>query len=244
MQREEDIAWSVKLPGGTTNYTWKPCVQFNCYRDIQGRPQRCKPDDPTNFSGKSPPCCVHLLRDMLVDVKEWLSELDYEYWVHYGTLLGAIRDKAIIPWTADVDITMSPKDFFHLLNNKNIKRKMWEKGYNYFFEGSREERMGRLCFGSNFRDGILSKWPKPLRKGKKYYNFYPYMDIYLIRDHEHKISTPKGPCMFLKEWIYPLGSVKFAGIEMPAPKSPESLLRHLYGDWRQPLKGSHGEHHC
>ena len=59
----------------------------------------------------APICCSAVLGKMLTDFKWALSKLDLEYRVVYGTLLGAVRSQAIIPWTYDVDIALSSAAF-------------------------------------------------------------------------------------------------------------------------------------
>lgn len=51
-------------------------------------------------------CCTDKLRDMLFDVVDLLEKNDIQYWIDFGTLLGAIRGQDIIKWDKDVDISV------------------------------------------------------------------------------------------------------------------------------------------
>ena len=55
----------------------------------------------------APICCSVVLGQMLEEMTRALNHLGLEYRIIYGTLLGAVRSQAIIPWTHDVDITIS-----------------------------------------------------------------------------------------------------------------------------------------
>lgn len=52
-------------------------------------------------------CDVQLLR--IVD--KILTKHNLDYWLDYGTLLGAVRHKGFIPWDDDMDISVSEDDF-------------------------------------------------------------------------------------------------------------------------------------
>eukprot|EP00927_Polykrikos_kofoidii_P007951 TRINITY_DN13273_c0_g1_i2.p1 TRINITY_DN13273_c0_g1~~TRINITY_DN13273_c0_g1_i2.p1 ORF type:complete len:474 (+),score=55.19 TRINITY_DN13273_c0_g1_i2:210-1631(+) len=56
--------------------------------------------------GDQMPCCRDLMLRMLLDVGAWLDAQNIEWYVTYGTLLGAVRDGAIIRWTDDLDIVI------------------------------------------------------------------------------------------------------------------------------------------
>ncbi|XP_022788801.1 uncharacterized protein LOC111328596 [Stylophora pistillata] len=54
----------------------------------------------------APICCSAVLWKMLSDFVMGLNKLGLEYRIVDGTLLGAVRSKAIIPWTYDIDIAL------------------------------------------------------------------------------------------------------------------------------------------
>ena len=52
--------------------------------------------------------------DVLTDFDEFCRAHQLEYFLHYGTLLGAVRGHAFIPWDDDIDLVMDSKNFNRL----------------------------------------------------------------------------------------------------------------------------------
>jgi len=52
--------------------------------------------------------------EMLIEVDRICREHNIQYWLDFGTLLGAVRHKGFIPWDDDLDITVFQKDYKRL----------------------------------------------------------------------------------------------------------------------------------
>jgi hypothetical protein len=231
--------------------------------------ETCDTRLPTNFSGdkEHPPCCSHLLRDMLLEVTQFFKQNDIEYFAHFGTLLGLVREKRVLLWTLDLDLAMpleSLQFFFfffiflniffsqlfspfffaaweEMRNSESIKAAMHELGFDYFPNG----RMARLCFTSHWHNGILNKWPSTLAPNDRYMYWYPYMDIFPFKDHDdpEKVILMGGYCKTLKrEWIYPLQEMKAMNTTFFIPHEEEAVTMRVFGeDWEKPKRRRHGE---
>ena len=64
-----------------------------------------------------------LEQELLTFVDNVCAKYDLEYWLDYGTLIGAVRHGGFVPWDDDVDIGMMRKDYekIYLLLEKEIK---------------------------------------------------------------------------------------------------------------------------
>ena len=151
-------------------------------------------------------------RCILIKTRDLLKLKGLNVYLTFGTLLGAVRDKAIIKGDEDVDVFVDNEEMLvesiPYLYENGLKVFRCSKGSVYSF-----------CMGTN-----------------------TYIDIYILRPLKwsiwsfycyalHKNVTPKK---FFKEYQ----NIEFLGDTFMCPKNPESLLEFWYGkSWRTPIKG-------
>lgn len=58
-------------------------------------------------------CAIEL--GLLERFDAFAKENDLSYWLFWGTLLGAVRHKGLIPWDDDIDIAMPQQDYLRLI---------------------------------------------------------------------------------------------------------------------------------
>merc|ERR1719336_2977349 len=84
-----------------------------------------------------PDCCNAQMARMLADVAKFLRSGGYNFAPTFGTLLGALRNQAIIPWTEDVDISVDEEGINALLSQEEIPYR--------FFRPPNDPRVVRGC---------------------------------------------------------------------------------------------------
>ena len=85
--------------------------------------------EPRGLPGVAAPiCCSTVLWKMLSDFVRGLNKLGLEYRIVDGTLLGAVRSKAIIPWTYDIDIAL-PTSVYKNTSTYTALEKVLENQY-------------------------------------------------------------------------------------------------------------------
>lgn len=209
---------------------------------IACRPMRCRspyhdvgPLDARN--------CSDALFDMLVSVSEKLTAEGYDWQLCQGTLLGAVRDRDIIPWSGDVDVCLSEESWLRLQRSAlpegnglvgsalPAAEEQWLPGYNIGYEPGKMAM--RTC--ENFED----QEPAPL---DCFDQSMVYMDIVNIetcpwKQHARMLDIIRGSKRM----------VEIRGRFFPAPGDAEAELESLYGsDWRTPTldHGAHGGSGC
>ena len=188
---------------------------------------------------------------LLTDVKKLFDKNNIEFFPIYGTLLGFIRGKHIMPWDADIDLGAWYHDYHKVLNILDDFDKL---GYGICGSGLVGKYRHISLFYKedgpyDFHAGI-SFWAKDVDKavelnffdnnkfyrtfGKfektKIYNFFAplYRTIVLfVNNHE----------VLPYSWFENMETIKVYGMDFKVMSNYEQYLIGMYGEkWREPEK--------
>ncbi len=148
----------------------------------------------------------------LRSIKDILDKEDLTFWLAFGTLLGAVRNKDWIPYDDDVDFYMYEEDLlpkYDILKDKFISE------------------------GFIFRD-----WKKS--RGTKL-NLYRHKQLCTIDALALDPSYKNNKYRLTKRWQFPkkhfeqFGDIEFRGMNFRVPFPPEDFLSFIYRDWKTPI---------
>jgi len=154
---------------------------------------------------------------LLMKLRNLLADNSIEYWLAYGTLLGAVREKNfLVHDTKDIDIGLNQKDYWKvrkLLEKQNVIKikRLWRTEIALY---TNDKAHIDLFFYTE-KDGMM------------------YSSAYLGNQVQSGINIESG-MKFAKENIYPLKTIKFLKHKFTVPGKPEAHLTENYGDWKTP----------
>ncbi len=94
---------------------------------------------------------VQLIKTKILQIIDViLKKHNMEYWIDYGSLIGAIRHKGFIPWDDDIDLCIMKDNYLKL--PELFVQELANKGFSYFydFEGSELLRLNYKSFFIDF----------------------------------------------------------------------------------------------
>lgn len=159
--------------------------------------------------------------ELVLEAARLLSDLQEKAgvaaFVSYGTLLGAVRDGALIGHDNDLDISYVSREPYPVdvvREGFRVERALLDAGWNVRRgSGARlNVRIKLSAGGARFVDVFTANWVDGI--------------VYMPSDTGFEIPI---------EEVLPLSTVSLHGHDVPAPRNPDLLLSHTYGEnWRVP----------
>jgi lipopolysaccharide cholinephosphotransferase len=174
-------------------------------------------------------------RKVLFDVISFLDKEKINYHLEGGTLLGLVRDKELLPWDHDVDLSISADD------SENFARKRWKiflKGYRVTTRRMNQDIGGfkkgqyRIFKVKQFLPSII-KWAFPVVK-----RFMVVADIFVkASDEKYTYWQANDKIMRVDKKYYSHHEIiEYNGFKLKAPFEYHNYLTDKFGDWKTPVK--------
>lgn len=168
---------------------------------------------------------------MLVD---YLDRFDISYYLDFGTLLGAVRDNALIPWDHDIDITIADPDEYEkvplMLNaiKKETSNRIYVRRHDQDSDFAKKDTL-RICKLRNSRFLTFSKHLAFTRGGVVIDMFFKniYENKFYWRAHDILNAVPVS---LVSEFT----DIEFYGVICKIPAKYDEYLTYMYGDWKTP----------
>ena len=167
-----------------------------------------------------PKTTMMALYKMMYDIDKILHKYSIDYFVDGGTLLGAVRHKALIPWDDDLDIGIFSKDYNRLVS---ILKDVEQYGYNYSTEGS------------IIKIYIKNLW---IKDNKSNIWGTPTLDIFIWKEKDGKIILKDinnrkrwKNCWYYKNEMFPLKQYKFYNFNVSGANNGRPYLDRFYPEW-------------
>jgi phosphorylcholine metabolism protein LicD len=160
--------------------------------------------------------------EVLKDADRILKANEVEYFLIYGTCLGAIRDQNFVETDTDIDLGVK-----HELLIPKIKKLMNDFREDGFIVYGFSHPYPYLRALNIFKNGILID----IR------NFEKHGDTrFLQRINSDRVDVANT---YKAEWFDNLKEIEFRGMTVKVPNPPEEYLTRNYGDWRTPDPNFH-----
>lgn len=174
-------------------------------------------------------------RKVLFDVVSFLDNEKINYHLEGGTLLGIVRDKELLPWDHDVDLSISVNDA------EKFARKRWKiflKGYRVTTRrmnqdiGALKKGQYRIFKVKQFLPSII-KWAFPAAK-----KFMVVADIFVkASDEQYTYWQAMDKIMRVDKKYYSYHEIiEYNGLKLKAPFEYHNYLTDKFGDWKTPVK--------
>ena len=146
-----------------------------------------------------------------------LDELNIDYYLHGGILLGAVRDKDFIRWDWGIDIRVSYNRFLYQISS--LTKLLEKTGFEILITSKKKDDLKIVFKG---------KYPKEVSVYTIFaWNYSRMKDVYWRGSYSI-------PSKFFKSY----SKISFLGREFKCPLNPQDYLTYAYGNWKVPIRTS------
>ena len=146
-----------------------------------------------------------------------LDNLNINYFLQTGILLGAIRDNDLIKWDWDIEISVFSNEF---INKIDSVAKELEMNNFKILKINKTEMDAKIDF--------IGKYPQDVTGYTIWcWNYSKKKDVYWRRE----MSVPS-------KFLNKFSEIEFFGRNFKCPNNPKEYLKFAYGNWEKPLRSS------
>jgi LicD family protein len=154
-----------------------------------------------------------LLMRMLEQITDWLDSHDIEYWLDWGTLLGAVREGRLLRHDTDVDLAVPAGRAAHL-RQAVAQEQLADR---YFVK----DRGTSILFGLRRHPFLHAIEDEVL----------VHVEFVEEDTQAGELVNSGGKRRVPLAFVRPLGSIRLGNRAHPTPGERENYLRALYGYW-------------
>jgi len=161
-----------------------------------------------------------------------LKKNNIQYYIDHGTLLGIVRDKALIPWDKDVDISILAKDresIVNILNDilpKYIHPKCKENNWQYKIAKE------KMKIGDSIQDIIIEI---QISNNSTFISELIVLDIMFRYEYNGKLYWKVAQKELCVDYniCFPLSTIQFKNDDINVPGQTDKYLEILFGNWKK-----------
>ncbi len=150
------------------------------------------------------------ISNAILYIDDLFKKHDITYWLEAGTLLGMIRERRVLPWTSDGDLTFLRKD---------------------------TDKIKKIITGNpNYKLREHKHFSVDTINGEHMLCLIPAVELkgYMVKTQVRYLKYEKMRGL-IKD-IFPLKTIEYERHQLPIPNNAQEYLRFHYGNWKQTLK--------
>jgi hypothetical protein len=168
-------------------------------------------------SMETPRCCIEGALETLRAFRDLCAAHDVTWWMDYGTLLGAAMNGRFYWNDKDCDIGILAEDQSKVLRMQPLFE---DAGFDFLYQPP-----GGGTYGGG--DYAKVRWSGTHHANTDAF-FWHERDGVFHRATYLPVDRYKGR-EFSRRWLFPLTTLEFEGMNLPAPREWELMVEHRYG---------------